>query len=127
MIKLTTQRITILMLTLFTLSACMATDNPVPVDTIAQLEGEWLQNDGASRIQFYADETIKLTMPDETPPLRLLSVLEVIKDEQIGFGVDDRWNGPVHVVPAQDGLSLQLIFPGDPDRTLDFHPATTTR
>ncbi|PIP01976.1 MAG: hypothetical protein COW18_05660 [Zetaproteobacteria bacterium CG12_big_fil_rev_8_21_14_0_65_54_13] len=123
MIKLVTQRIALITLALFSLSACMATDNPVPVDTLTQLEGEWLENDGSSRIQFYADETIKLTMPDESPPLRLLSVLEVIKDDQIGFGVGDRWNGPVHVVTAKDGLSLQLIFPGDPDRTLSYHPA----
>jgi hypothetical protein len=47
--------------------------------------------------------------------------MEVIKDDQIGFGVGDRWNGPVHVVLNKDKQSLQLIFPAEPIRTLDFH------
>jgi len=116
-------RITTLALLLFGLSGCLATDNPVPEDKISQLEGEWLQDNGSTRVQFYADEAVKLTMPDEVPPLRLLSTLEVIKDDQIGFGVGDRWNGPIHTVLAKDGQTLQLIIPGEPDRTLDFHPA----
>jgi len=113
-----------LIFTLFTLSGCMGNDNPVPANTITQLNGEWLQDDGSARVRFYEDETVKLTMPDEKPPLRLLSIREVIKDDQIGFGVNDRWNGPVHVVLAKDGRSLQLIFPGEPDRTLNFHLAS---
>ena len=59
-------------------------------------------------------------MPDEHPPVRLLSQMEVIKDEQIGFGVGDRWNGPVHVVISKDKNTLQLIFPGNTVRTLNF-------
>jgi len=106
---------------LFTLAACMATDNPVPADKIDQLKGVWQQNDGRATIRFYADETIKLSMPDENPPVRLLSQLEIIKDEKIGFGVGDRWNGPVHVVLTKDGQSLQLIFPVEPILTMNFH------
>ncbi len=106
---------------LFALAGCMATDNPVPTDKIDALKGVWQQNEGRSTIHFYADETIKLSMPDEHPPVRLLSQMEIIKDEQIGFGVGDRWNGPVHVVISKDRLSLQLIFPGNIVRTLIFH------
>jgi len=106
---------------LFVLAGCMATDNPVPADKITALKGAWQQDDGRSTIHFYADETIKLSMPDEHPPVRLLSQLEVIKDEQIGFGVGDRWNGPVHVVISKNKKSLQLVFPGNIVRTLDFH------
>ncbi len=106
---------------LFTLAGCMATDNPVPANKITQLEGVWQQNDGRVTIRFYADETIKLSMPDEHPPIRLISQMEVIKDDQIGFGVGDRWNGPVHTIISKDGLSLQLIFPAEPIRTMHFH------
>ncbi len=105
---------------LFSLAACMATDNPVPADKISQLAGIWQQDDGKTTIHFYADETIKLTMPDEHPPVRLLSQMEVIKDDQIGFGVGDRWNGPVHVVISKDKKTLQLIFPGNTVRILNF-------
>lgn len=105
---------------LLSLASCMATDNPVPADKITQLEGIWQQDHGRASIHFYADETIKLTMPDEHPPIRLLSQMEVIKDDQIGFGVGDRWNGPVHVVLNKDKQSLQLIFPGNTVRTLNF-------
>jgi len=106
---------------LFALAGCMATDNPVPANKITQLKGAWQQDNGNVTIHFYADETIKLSMPDEHPPVRLLSQMEIIKNEQIGFGVGDRWNGPVHVVISKDGQSLQLIFPGDTVRTLHFH------
>jgi len=106
---------------LFTLAGCMATDNPVPANKITQLEGVWQQNDGRVTIRFYADETIKLSMPDEHPPIRLLSQMEVIKDDQIGFGVGDRWNGPIHTIISKDGLSLRLIFPAEPIRTMHFH------
>jgi len=106
---------------LFTLAACMATDNPVPADKITQLEGVWQQDNGKATIHFYADETIKLSLPDEHPPVRLLSQMEVIKDDKIGFGVGDRWNGPVHVVMNKDGQSLQLIFPVEPIHTMHFH------
>ncbi len=106
---------------LFALAGCMATDNPVPTDKIAELKGAWQQQNGArSIVRFYADETVKLSMPDEHPPVRLLSQMEVIKDEQIGFGVGDRWNGPVHVVISKDKNTLQLIFPGNTVRTLNF-------
>ncbi len=106
---------------LLSLASCIATDNPVPADKITQLEGIWQQDHGRASIHFYADETVKLTMPDEHPPIRLLSQMEVIKDDQIGFGVGDRWNGPVHVVLNKDKQSLQLIFPVEPILTMDFH------
>jgi len=114
-------RMALLFMLVFPLAACMATDNPVPADKITLLQGPWQQDNGQTTIHFYADETIKLTMPDEHPPIRLLSQMEVIKDDQIGFSVGDRWNGPVHVVLNKDGQSLQLVFPVEPIRTMTFH------
>jgi len=111
---------------LTTMTACMATDNPVPVQTIEQLNGLWQQQDGRASVHFYPDETVKLTMPDEQPPIRLLSQLEVVKDDKIGFGVGDRWHGPVYVVLDASSQQLELRFPGEPDepvRTITFHKA----
>ena len=101
------------LLTLFGLSACMGADNPVPLTTIEALTGTWQQVDGNASVRFYADESVKLTMPDEQPPLRVLSVIETIKDEQIGFSIGDRWSGPVHVRHSKDWQMLTLVFPGD--------------
>jgi len=106
---------------LLALSACLDTDNPVPANSVTQLKGIWLQDDGQATVHFYGDKTIKLTMPDEHPPIRLLSSLEVIKDTRIGFGVSDRWNGPVYVVLGKDGKSVQLVFHGDTERKINFH------
>lgn len=111
-----------LALTLCTLllAACSAMDEPVPADTLSQLNGSWQQVDGNARVQFYKDETVKLTLPDETPPLKLLSALETMKDNQIGFSIGDRWTGPIRVEPAADWQSIRLVFPGKPERTLTF-------
>jgi len=100
-------------LLLFGLTACMAADNPVPLTTIESLTGTWQQVDGTASVRFYADESVKLTMPDEHPPLRVLSVIETIKDDQIGFSIGDRWSGPVHVRHSKDWQTLTLVFPGD--------------
>ena len=121
-IKTYISRTLIATLLLCSLSACFPGDDLVPEDAMNALQGTWQQDNGTATIRFYPDETIKLTMPDEQPPIRLLSVMEVIKDEKIGFGVGDRWNGPVHVVLAKDRASLELIFPGDSEnRTIRFH------
>ena len=104
-------------------SGCMGGDDPIDPERLTKLEGTWQQVDGTSSIRFYPDETIKLTMPDEQPPLRLLSTLEVIKDEQIGFGVGDRWHGPVHVELSPDGAQLTLIVPGETTREILFKRA----
>lgn len=103
---------------LIMLSSCMVTDNPVPTSTLEQLNGMWKQIDGRASVHFYPDETVKLTMPDEQPPIRLLSQLEIVKDDKIGFGVGDRWHGPVYVVLDNDGEALELRFPGEPDESV---------
>ncbi|MBF0282828.1 MAG: hypothetical protein HQM07_09735 [Zetaproteobacteria bacterium] len=105
--------IVVFCLSLLLLTGCISADEPLPEETIHQLTGAWQQTDGTAEIRFYADESVKLTRRDQTPPLKVLSVLEFIKDQQIGFGIGDRWTGPVHVIPAEDWQSLKLIFPGD--------------
>ncbi|RMH59745.1 MAG: hypothetical protein D6678_07330 [Zetaproteobacteria bacterium] len=98
---------------MLTLSACVGGDEPVPMNTIESLAGTWQQIDGKGRVRFYRDESVKLTMPDEHPPLRVLSVLEVIKDDKVGFSIGDRWQGPVHVRLSKDGDTLTLVFPDE--------------
>jgi len=106
------------------LSACMGADDPVSPDTLQRLAGVWVQKDGNGKIQFYADETIKLSMPDDHPPVRLLSTLEAMKDNSLAFGTGDRWNGPVHIEPAGDWQTIHLHFPDKQDKNkeivLDF-------
>jgi len=106
------------------LSACMGSDNPVSPDTLQRLTGTWVQQNGNGELQFYADETIKLTLPDDQPPVRLLSTLEAMKDNSLAFGTGDRWNGPVHIDPAGDWQTIHLHFPDKQDKNkeiiLDF-------
>lgn len=107
------------------LSACTVLDDPVDEQVMQRLLGSWQQVDGRASLTFYDDETLKLAMPDEQPPLRLLTSVENNKDHGIGFSVGDRWGGPVYILQAEDGQSLQLKFPpDDPNvdngRVLDF-------
>ncbi len=109
---------------LLMLAACMDSGDPVPTSKIARLAGVWQQDNGRASVRFYADQSVKLTLPDEQPPLRLISSLETFKNGKIGFGVGDRWNGPVDVLLSKDGHALQLVFHSDDkDNTLDFHRA----
>jgi len=103
------------------LSACSAMDDPVPLSTLERLNGEWQQADGRATVHFYPDESVKLTMPEETPPLRVLSVVETMKDNQVGFSIGDRWSGPITIRPAADWQSLELIFPGKEEKTVRFN------
>jgi len=109
---------------LFNLSSCIGNDDPVPLTTLQQLKGIWMQKDGSASIHFYEDESIKLTMPDAKPPIRLLSQLEVMKDNTLAFGTGDRWNGPVRIKTESDWQSIHLHFPDKQDKTkeiiLDF-------
>jgi len=106
------------------LTACMGSDNPVSPDTLQQLTGTWVQKDGNAEIRFYADETIKLSLPDDQPPVRLLSTLEAMKDNTLAFGTGDRWNGPVHIDNDSDWQTIRLHFPDKEDKNkeivLDF-------
>jgi len=105
---------------LFTmLGACTFMDDPVDEQLMQRLQGSWEQTDGHASLIFYVDDSVKLTMPDEHPPLRLLTTVENNKDHGIGFSVGDRWGGPVYILLATDGNSLNLKFPPDDPRKDD--------
>lgn len=114
------------LLLLLLLSACTVMDDPLDEDLLVRLQGSWQQSDGAAQLSFYDDASVKLSMPDEKPPLRLLTSVENNKDHGIGFSVGDRWGGPVYILLAADGESLQLKFPPsdprlDDGRVMGFH------
>jgi len=109
------------------LSACSAMDDPLDDHVLQQLQGSWQQVDGRSRLTIYEDAGLKLDMPDEHPPLRLLTTVENNKDHGIGFSVGDRWGGPVYIILAADGNSLQLKFPADDPRKDDGRVLNFTR
>jgi len=108
-----------ILLLAFTLSACTVMDDPVDEDLLLRLQGSWQQQNGNASISFYDDATVKLSMPDEKPPLRLLTSVENNKDHGIGFSVGDRWGGPVYILTDADGNSLQLKFPPSDPRLDD--------
>lgn len=111
----------ILLVALF-LSACSAMEDPLDEGLLTRLNGAWQQVDGNTTVSFYQqDATVKLSMPDEKPPVRLLTSLENNKDHGIGFSIGDRWGGPVYVELADDGASLTLKFPPS-DPRLDDGP-----
>ena len=101
------------LLALLALSGCMGADEPVPLSTIERLTGDWVQTDGPATLRFYQDATVKFHMPQMQPPLKVLSELEVIKDDDIGFSIGDRWLGPVHIRFQRDADQLLLLFPPD--------------
>ncbi|MDX8401757.1 MAG: hypothetical protein R8K47_03905 [Mariprofundaceae bacterium] len=105
-------RLTVLAAALM-LAGCFSASDPVPEATIERLVGQWAEEDGPGRLRFWRDETVRLILPDMRPPLKVLSTLERIKDEDIGFSIGDRWQGPVHVILAPDGRTLVLRLEGE--------------
>ena len=94
-------------------SACTGMDEPVDDNLLMHLQGKWQQVDGSAMLTVYQDSSVKLDIPDDTPPLHLLSKLENNQDHGIGFSIGNRWEGPVYIVLAKDRQSLQLKFPSD--------------
>jgi hypothetical protein len=119
-------RIPIALMLVLLLAGCSAMDDTtVDQHTMQRLVGTWQQVDGSASLVFYGDESVKLDMPDEHPPLRLLSSVEKLKDHRIGFSIGDRWTEPAYVMLVSGGDKLQLELPstapnkGD-GRTINF-------
>lgn len=105
-------RMPIVLTLVLLLAGCSAMDDTtVDPHTMQRLVGTWQQVDGSASMVFYADETVKLDMPDEKPPLRLLSSVEKLKDHRIGISIGDRWTEPAYVMLVSGGDTLQLELP----------------
>lgn len=103
--------------TLLSLSACMATEDIIPLDVIEKLEGRWSQENGSAAIHFYNDDnlTIKFTIKDQQPPFRVLTTLETLQDG-FAFSLGNRWQKPVEVIMLDDQDRIDLLMPGDEPR-----------
>jgi len=113
-------RFVVALLLMFALAGCMAADDPLDQNLVESLQGKWVElNGGHAIFSVYIDGQAKLIMPDEKPPLRVLSELEAVKDHGLGFSVGDRWGGPVYVIPDADNSRLQLNFPPEDPRKND--------
>ncbi|MDX8391781.1 MAG: hypothetical protein R8K53_04340 [Mariprofundaceae bacterium] len=106
-------------LLILVLSACSVMDQPLDPKLVQSLQGQWIQTDGQAKLTVYPDQQVKFIMPDEKPPLRLLSVLEKNKKYGVGFSVGDRWGGPVYIILSPDGTQMMLKFPPDDPRKDD--------
>lgn len=120
-------RLPIVLMLMLILAGCSAMDDTtVDPHTMQRLVGAWHQvDDGSGNLVFYADESVKVDLPDEHPPLRLLSSVEKLKDHRIAFSIGDRWTEPAYIELSTDGNSLKLEFPPtapnkDDGRTIDF-------
>ncbi len=105
-------RIPMILMLILLLAGCSAMDDTtVDPHTMQRLVGSWQQVNGSGSLVFYADETVKVDIPDENPPLRLLSSVEKLKDHRIGISIGDRWTEPAYIMLSADGKSLQMQFP----------------
>ncbi len=79
------------------ISSCMQASDvkPVSENTIMQLSGTWLTDNDKGSIRFYSDETVKINMPERTPPIKLLSPFEAVKDNTLGIALGGFWSGPI--------------------------------
>ncbi len=111
-------RAPLVLIALLLLGGCMQNDNEIPESLMRHLVGVWRQQEvnPASSLQFYDDLSVKLTLhlPHQRVPIRLLSTVEMMKDDVLGISLGDRWKGPARITmasPTADAMTLHL--PGD--------------
>ncbi len=112
-------RLTGALIMLAMMAGCMGNDDFVPLETLQKLEGQWVESNGKATLRFYPDETVKLIMPATTPPTRLLSQLELMRDGTLAFDTGDRWRGPIRIIPSDDWKTLHLHFPDEKKRDVE--------
>ncbi|MDX8398180.1 MAG: hypothetical protein R8K49_07680 [Mariprofundaceae bacterium] len=96
-----------------------------PQATIQALHGTWATASENTQVHFYMDETVKLSFPEHTPPFKLISDYQIIKDNHIGITLGGVWTGPALVNTkhiAQQSITITL-----PDeKTLELHKVNYT-
>ncbi len=111
-----TRTIIPLLIPLLLLIGCMQEQNPVPEETLRHLVGTWQHSESQSTVRFYDDLSVKLmlNLPDKTQPFRLLSTLEMMKDDAIGISLGNAWRGPARItMKAPDTEEIVLHIPGE--------------
>ncbi len=93
------------------LTGCLQSDEQVPLSTIEQLNGTWLQEQGPGKLVFYMDETVKLSLPQYKPGIKIVSGYEQMSDNAIGISIGDRWLGPVKFYLEEN--RIRMAFPAE--------------
>jgi len=114
------KKIAIILATML-ISACSQTyEKSTPMSVLQQLPGLWTTSIGTGDIRFYEDETVKLTFPTRTPPLKLISQYQDVKENTIGIALGGFWSGPVLIDTSDiNNNIISVRFPDEEPVT--FH------
>lgn len=105
---------------LLLLTGCLqATQQFVPELLLKQLEGKWTQLSGEGKLTFYDDESVKISLPDHKPPIKLLTHLEAINDGVV-LNLGERWERPAQLEYASELDDLKLGFVADDGETVTY-------
>ncbi len=103
------------------ISGCIqSTDTPIDEAVNQQLSGLWVNSDNTGNIRFYRDETAKIELPNNKPPIKLISPYSGIKEHTIGIALGGFWSGPLLVnTSAIFNNSITVRFPDE--EPVEFH------
>lgn len=108
--------IVVTFISLLLLGGCMQGNQTISDDLLQHLTGRWQDQNSHSTVTFYDDLSVKLSLlpPNQSVPLRLLSTIEMMKDNAIAISLGDRWKGPARIIMnASKENRFTLHLPGD--------------
>ena len=89
-----------------------STDIPIDEAVNQQLSGLGVNSDHTGKIHFYRDETAKIVLPNNKPPVKLISPYSGIKEHTIGIALGGFWSGPLLVNTSEIfNNSITVRFP----------------
>lgn len=103
------------------ISGCIqSTDTPIDEAVNQQLSGLWVNSDNTGEIRFYSDETAKIKLPNNKPPVKLISPYSGIKENTIGIALGGFWSGPLLVNTSEIfNNTITVRFPDE--EPVEFH------
>ena len=106
------------------ISGCIqSNDTPIDEAVNQQLSGLWVNSSATGKIHFYTDETAKIELPNNKPPIKLISPYSGIKEHTIGIALGGFWSGPLLVNTTEIfNNSITVRFPDE--EPVEFHKAT---
>jgi len=111
--------VVLLLLSTLLLSACEQTPE-MPQQMREGLTGVWKQADGPASLRFYDDDSVMVRIPDQTPPLNILSTYELMKNGQIGIATGSVWMGPITCKWEKGSKVMLVTLPGKEEVVLQF-------
>ncbi len=105
------------------ISGCLqSTDTPIDEAVNQQLSGLWVNSNNSGEIRFYRDETAKIVLPKNKPPVKLISPYSGIKEHTIGIALGGFWSGPLLVNTSEIfDNTITVRFPDE--EPVEFHKA----